>query len=228
MRSVKITVRPPGQRTRLGLFGKSVHLFLFFFAPIAYGCINMAVNVQAAPLLYRMLHKQNVSFGFSQCIAVAHGNGKKWQEEGKKQKRGKGGEKKRENHGYNPKKIYMHYIQTHPHKRRESDWPHSPGPLPPSLPSHPVRCGANTRRHDGDAPCVTAPLAESCLPRLSSGPNRSRQASGGIQTPTGTWLQACPAAPGPPPLSPSVAVCVSVSLWEDWARVDLRIMALWC
>lgn len=46
---------------------------------MSYGCINMAVNVQAARLLYRMLHKQNVSFGFSQCIAVAHGNGKKWQ-----------------------------------------------------------------------------------------------------------------------------------------------------
>ena len=53
-------------------------------------------------------------------------------------------------------KTYMHYIQTRPQKRRNTDSPHSP---PFFFSSPPLRSWANTRRHDGDAPCVTVSLS---------------------------------------------------------------------
>lgn len=64
MRSVKISARPPdGTRQGkpgVGLFGRNVHL-----CNDSYGYFNMAINVQAAPFVNRMLHKQNVSYSGS-------------------------------------------------------------------------------------------------------------------------------------------------------------------
>lgn len=67
----------------------------------------MAVSVQAAPFVNRMLQKQSVSysgdFHVLQLRMAKVRNDKK-----------------------SIQKTYMHYIQTHPHKRRNTDSPHSP------------------------------------------------------------------------------------------------------
>lgn len=74
MRSVKITVRPPGGKISDGLFGRKYASLQRFF----YGCINMAINVQAAPCVNRLLEKpKRILFGIFPRIAVTHGKGKK-------------------------------------------------------------------------------------------------------------------------------------------------------
>lgn len=53
------------------------------------------------------------------------------------------------------KKIYKHYIQTHPSISDGTPIDHTPLLFFPSPPSLPLQSSANSRRHDGDAPCVT-------------------------------------------------------------------------
>lgn len=70
-------MRPPdGTRQGkpgVGLFGKNMHLCNDF-----YGCINMAINVQAAPFVKQNVTKtKRILFGVFPGIAVRHGKGKK-------------------------------------------------------------------------------------------------------------------------------------------------------
>lgn len=134
MRSAKVTVRPPGGtrqgKPSVGLFGRNVHLCNAF-----YGSIHMARNVQAAPRVNRRLQKQRASH--SGCFRVLRWRVAKVRKD------------------KNPYKKYTCTIYKRVPINDEIPIHHTPLLF---FLSPPLRSPANSRRHDGDAPCVTSPL----------------------------------------------------------------------